>query len=189
MTRRNQYLAILCIAVLSGCTANTPPTSNPPPSAAPSTNANPTPPATPQEIVVSPIDAAGLEAAIAKHQGKVVLVDYWATWCVPCLKAFPHTVALSRKYGDKPFVAISVTVNSADELEDAKKFLAEKDARFEHFIGSYPSTEESLAGFGLEEGSVPELRLYDQTGKLHATWKKFDEAEVETKIQELLAAP
>ncbi len=186
MTRRNQSLAVLCLAVLAGCTQTTSPAPNPNTNGNPAVNSSPTPPAT-QEVVVTPVDAAGLEAAIAKHQGKVVLVDYWATWCVPCIKAFPHTVALSRKYGDKPFVAMSVTVNSADELDDVKEFLSKHDAKFEHFIGSYPSTEESLAGFGLEEASVPELRLYDQAGKLQATWKKFDEADVETKIQELLA--
>ena len=120
MTNRNRYLAVLCLALLAGCTANTPPTPSTRMNSSTSSNPTPTPPAVPpaaaQDVVVTPVDAFELQAAIAKHEGKVVLVDYWATWCVPCIKAFPHTVALSRKYGDKPFVAMSVTVNSADEL-------------------------------------------------------------------------
>ena len=76
----------------------------------------PSAPSAPADVTLITTDAAGLEAAIAAHKGKVVLVDYWATWCVPCIKAFPHTVALSRNYADKPFVAISVSVDTAEEL-------------------------------------------------------------------------
>ena len=146
----------------------------------------PSAPSAPADVTLITTDAAGLEAAIAAHKGKVVLVDYWATWCVPCIKAFPHTVALSRKYADKPFVAISVSVDTAEELADAKAFLAEHNAKMEHYIGSYPSTEEAMTGFGLKDESVPELRLYDKEGKLQETWKKFEEADVEAKVQELL---
>ena len=52
-------------------------------------------------IELSVVDKAGFQKAIDAHRGKVVLVDYWATWCGPCVKQFPHTVELWHKYRDR----------------------------------------------------------------------------------------
>ena len=62
---------------------------------------------------LTPLDQAGFAALINSHRGKVVLVDFWATWCDPCREELPKLVALSRKL---PFELITV---SADEPEQA----------------------------------------------------------------------
>src|SRR4051812_23589359 len=52
----------------------------------------------PADMNVKIGDEQALEALIAKHKGELVFVDYWALWCHPCTKAFPHTVEAFEKY-------------------------------------------------------------------------------------------
>src|SRR5207249_1058455 len=59
-------------------------------------------------------DAKALDELIATHKGQVVLVDYWATWCGPCVENFPHTVELAKKYREQGLVAIAVNFDLLD---------------------------------------------------------------------------
>src|SRR5262245_44243217 len=81
---------------------------------------------------------ADLDAGVAKHKGKVVLVDFWATWCGPCVKKFPHLVELHKKYAEKGLVCVSVSMDEygddGDSREKVQKFLKEKGATFPNFL-------------------------------------------------------
>jgi thiol-disulfide isomerase/thioredoxin len=77
-----------------------------------------------------------LVAAIKEQQGKVVVVDFWADFCVPCKKEFPHLVELHQKYGGQGLVAISVTLDDpTDEAARARalKFLRARGAAFANY--------------------------------------------------------
>jgi thiol-disulfide isomerase/thioredoxin len=76
-------------------------------------------PATP----LPPLDEAGFQKLLAANKGKVVLVDFWATWCEPCRKEMPLISKMSERLRAKGLVVITV---SADEPEDnarAREFL------------------------------------------------------------------
>src|SRR5262245_40794760 len=60
-------------------------------------------------IAVRVVDKAGYDKVIAANKGKVVVVDCWATWCVPCRKAFPKTVELSKTYAEQGVVVVSLS--------------------------------------------------------------------------------
>src|SRR5665213_3327125 len=64
--------------------------------------------AQPKSINVRVVDKAGYEKVIAANKGKVIVVDCWATWCVPCRKAFPKTVELSKAYADQDVVVVTL---------------------------------------------------------------------------------
>ncbi len=71
--------------------------------------------AAPAVNVVTP---SGLKAAIAKNKGKVVIVNFWATWCAPCVKELPELAKLKRANAKKGAVLLLV---SGDEIEDKAK--------------------------------------------------------------------
>ena len=78
-----------------------------------------------------------LVETIKQQQGKVVVVDFWADFCVPCKKEFPHLVELHKKYAGQGLVAISVTLD--DPTDDAArgralKFLQARGATFANYL-------------------------------------------------------
>lgn len=62
------------------------------------------------------------------YRGKVVYLDFWASWCGPCKQSFPFMNALQARYADKGLVIVAVNVDTA--RDDALKFLAQVPARF-----------------------------------------------------------
>jgi thiol-disulfide isomerase/thioredoxin len=144
------------------------------------------------EISLSATDAEGLFAAIERHRGDVVLVDFWATWCMPCVEQFPHTVELARKHGERGLAVISVSMDSPKSETQVRAFLQKQDARFENFIAGYASVLEATKALGLP-GPVPCYRVYDRKGELKREFgvdpqaaKQFTAADVEAAVVELL---
>ena len=69
-----------------------------------------------------------LEQALLEHQGKVVYIDFWASWCVPCRKSFPWMNAIQEKYKQQGFTVVSINLDANKAL--AEKFLLEMPASF-----------------------------------------------------------
>ena len=73
-------------------------------------------------------DAAGQTVDRAKLRGKVVYVDFWASWCTPCRRSFPWMNEMARKYGDQGFAIVAVNVDK--KREDADRFLKATPGQF-----------------------------------------------------------
>lgn len=132
-------------------------------------------------------DGKALEELIATHKGQVLLVDYWATWCGPCVENFPHTVRLAKKYRERGLVAIAVSFDLFEDEPKVSEFLAKQQADFENLISEHNSVGQKAFG-DFDIGPLPEYRLYDRQGKLGRKWEGgVDQAELEKKIEELLA--
>jgi len=130
-------------------------------------------------------DGQALRDMIAAHKGQVVFVDYWATWCEPCVAAFPHTVELNRKYKDKGLATIAVSFDELADQAKVLKFLADQGADFENLLSSYDGVgTEAAKDFEVEV--LPTFLLYDKQGKLRHKWEE-KAADLDQKIEELLA--
>jgi len=115
-------------------------------------------------------------------KGKVVYVDFWASWCGPCRQSFPWMDEMHRKYAAQGLEIVAINLDQEPEL--AKKFLAAMKPQFR--IEYDP--EGKLAGeFGVE--TMPTSYLIDRTGKARSRHKGFHDrkrAGYEQEIRELL---
>jgi len=60
-------------------------------------------------------DLQGQKLELSKYEGKVVLVDFWATWCTPCREEIPQFVEWQKKYGDQGFQVIGISMDDAQQ--------------------------------------------------------------------------
>lgn len=148
-------------------------------------------------VSLETVDVDGYEKAIAEHQGKVVLVDFWATWCLPCLERFPETVQWSEEYADDGLAVISMSLDEPDAAEAAASFLKQKKAGFRHLRSTWGTGLESTEKFQIQGGGVPYYKLYDRSGKLRYEFSGNPEGlenvepleKIEDRLKELLAEP
>jgi len=78
-------------------------------------------------------DLDGNTVSLNQFEGKVVLIDFWETWCGPCLQVFPAMDELKNEYKDN-FEILAVTVGLSDTKEDAINFANENDYDFNYLI-------------------------------------------------------
>lgn len=123
------------------------------------------------------LDGESLTAA--ELRGKVVLIDFWATWCAPCKESFPFYSELAKEHGDD-LVVLAVSVDA--EREAIEQFLKGKDYAFSVVW----SKKHSLAKkFG--PSTFPTSYLIDRTGKVRHVHVGFD-AKAKKKTAEQLEA-
>jgi thiol-disulfide isomerase/thioredoxin len=91
----------------------------------------------------------------SKYQGKIILVDFWATWCGPCVQELPNILENYNKYHDKGFEVIGVNLDQSPQ--SAQTFLENREIPWENLIGN-----ELAQKFGVE--SIPFVVLTDENG-------------------------
>lgn len=125
------------------------------------------------------------EVVLSEFKGKVLLVDFWATWCAPCVKAMPDLQKMQEKYAEKDFSVIGVSV----DVEGAKKvkpFLAKRKFTYPILLDSNAKTP-AWKAFGVH--GVPALFLIDREGQIVQQWTgKINHKEVAKAVAQLVEA-
>ncbi|WP_373652220.1 MULTISPECIES: TlpA family protein disulfide reductase [unclassified Schlesneria] len=133
-----------------------------------------------KSINVRVVDKEGYDKVIAANKGKVIVVDCWATWCVPCRKAFPKTVEMSQKFADQGLVVVSLCFDDPVKgkvPEKVKQFLALNDAHFENLVSSLDISGEGSDVFEIADGALPHFKIYGKDGKLFKVFESGDDKE------------
>src|SRR6478672_7138864 len=106
-------------------------------------------------------DLRGHPLSSADLRGKVVLIDFWATWCQPCKKEMPGYQTLVDRYGSQGFVVMGFKLNMMEDMEDPIQFARKIGIRYPLAI----VTDDLQQKFGGIEG-LPTTLLYDRHGTL-----------------------
>ncbi len=123
-----------------------------------------------QKIVMTHVKYDGLKQEILKHRGKVVIVDFWASNCLPCRKAFPFFIDLHKKHADKGLVIVSVSIDPVEDdreaINAANRFLNEKSSPFRNLLLDEPP---ELLKKQFDYVAIPFYYVFDRQGK----WVRF----------------
>jgi thiol-disulfide isomerase/thioredoxin len=106
-------------------------------------------------------DMNGASVNLAAHKGKVILLDFWATWCGPCKIEIPGFVALQNKYRDKGLVVLGLSVD--DPVDKLKAFAAEFKMNYPVLVGD--GRDDVQEAFGPIWG-LPTTYLIGRNGKI-----------------------
>jgi thiol-disulfide isomerase/thioredoxin len=176
MLRKRLLVLSLAVAGLAGCKQH---------------SASPT---LPKEKVIAPgeigsglpdfsmMDLQGREISSADLRGKVVLIDFWATWCQPCKKEMPGYQKLVDRFGSQGFVVIGFKFDTMMDMEDPVLFAKKIGVRYPLAVAA----DDLKQKFGGIEG-LPTTMLYDRQGILRKKVIGFEYTDaIESELRALL---
>jgi thiol-disulfide isomerase/thioredoxin len=117
---------------------------------------------------IRPATAEQLQAAIRAPGAKVVLVNVWATWCVPCRQEFPDLMRIEREYRDRGLRLMLVSADGDDGVPAARAFLHEQGVGFLTYLKQGSDMPFINALDSRWSGALPASFLYDSVG--NQTW-------------------
>ena len=107
-------------------------------------------------------DVDGAVQSVSKWDGKVLLVNFWATWCGPCRREIPLLNELQAQYGERGVQVIGIAI---DDVEEVRSFLQSLPITDPVLVGEQDAVD-ALAGFGAEMTVLPYTAFVRRDGKI-----------------------
>jgi thiol-disulfide isomerase/thioredoxin len=125
---------------------------------------------------------------LAAQKGKVVLVDFWATWCVPCRKEMPELAKLEVKLKAKGLVLIPISADEPENEAAAREFLTKAGVKTQGYLKAPKDDDAFIRAIDPKwGGELPALVLYDKSGRKAQIWKgETSVATIEAAVAKLL---
>lgn len=131
-----------------------------------------------------PANKTTLDSIKESNKGKVILFNFWATWCKPCVEEFPDLMEINKKYKDSEFKLVFVTLDFGDALKkNTKGFLQKNNVDFPTYYNAFEKDDELINFMNKDwDGAIPGTFIFDKSGVLKKTFigkqdfDDFDEA-------------
>jgi thiol-disulfide isomerase/thioredoxin len=110
-------------------------------------------------------DLAGNEVSLRQYKGKIVFLDFWATWCPPCRKSIPELVDVQEKYRDQGLIVLGISADDPRKVSDKSLLDFKKRYRINYSIlrANYSVTTDY---FGSANMALPTLFVIDREGRV-----------------------
>jgi thiol-disulfide isomerase/thioredoxin len=107
----------------------------------------------------------GKKVSLSDFKGKIVYIDFWATWCGPCIAEMPHSKKLKEKFvGNDSIVFMYVSVDNEESIDDWKSLVKKKGMSGVQLISRDGSEERVADRYGIS--FIPRFVLVDKNGKI-----------------------
>ena len=124
----------------------------------------------------------GQEHKLQQYSGRIVVLNFWATWCTPCLHEMPILAATYKSYSRRDLVVLGASLDDAKNLDAVNAVVRKYKIKYRVFINV---STESMESFGVE--SVPTTILLDRNGQIMARISgKVDQFALKRRIETLL---
>lgn len=119
----------------------------------------------PFDVTLRQVDGSKLELP-EDLKGKVVVVDFWATWCPPCRASLPKLKEFYDDYKGKGVEIVGISLDYPDKLDQLKKFIAENDLKWIHTYSGEYWNDPTASSYGLP--GIPSIWVLDKQGRIYA---------------------
>jgi thiol-disulfide isomerase/thioredoxin len=120
-----------------------------------------------KEVTLEKLSPPGLADLLKNDSDELLLVNFWATWCGPCIIEYPEFITIERMYGARDFRFVSISMDSPDQLDKALKFLKSKESAVPNYLMDTNDKYEVINVVGKEwDGSLPITLLIEPGGKI-----------------------
>lgn len=117
---------------------------------------------------VTLLDMESLDHLLNNRNGKVLFLNIWATWCIPCREEFPDIIKLVKEFRDEDVEFVGISVDYPDEIESKiNPFIKEQKVNFPIFVQNFPEQEDFIDRLNKEwSGALPATFIFGNRGKL-----------------------
>jgi peroxiredoxin len=113
------------------------------------------------------IDQEGIQQLTRQRNGKILLLNFWATWCQPCVDEFPDLVKISREFDRTKYEVVGISLDDPEDIQKVLSFIRKNNVPFKVQVASVDNTDAFINSLNESwNGAIPATFIYDTSGHL-----------------------